>query len=767
MVFDSQTQTSALCALISRRLDGKKRVGFAVFDEDNRYLKAVEFVDNDHFSCTEAALLQVRPSRLYSFLPEAGDSKKMKNIALGCGIEFEQATKGTEFNHEDIQTDLPRLLKEDIKYHVALTEQEYAMRALGGAISHFRVLSNTALFSCISLSAYPINKFARLDKASFSALHIFPSPVEGVRAPTSILGLLNRCRTVIGTRKLTQWISQPLMDREAISTRHDMVQLFVEQCGILRKVQSALKFVPDFEKLCSKFHKTQLSMQGGATLSDAFQVYRSAKETSALIETLETVKEIETLEKDFVAPLRKAFEQFGSFRRLIETTVDLEEAEKGNYLINRSFDESFAELAKKKDELRLGLECEVKRINDKLNGGENQVKLVEVAQGTGWGLRVVKKHQPAIQKMDVKVLSIKKNEFLFTTSQLDQLATKLKDADASYEKAQTVLVEKCLKVASSYTPVMEDFAHLMASLDVLCAFAVVSTCSQTEYVRPTIDNDDAIRIHVGKHPLVVEAGKNFIPNHCEMRRENSRMQIITGPNMGGKSTYMRQVAITCLLNQIGMFVPAQEAVLPILSSIMCRVGASDMQLKGISTFMSEMIETACILRSCDRNALVIIDELGRGTSTEDGYGIAYAVAKHLAAEIQCFSLFATHFHELGELEQEQEGVVNTHASAMVCPNENKLTFMYEMKPGVADRSYGCYVAEIAKFPKVTIESAKRTAEHLEEASVHKRRGVEVYKPILEAFQCNRAEDFADKHLCGQPEAEARVFANKLCSIFGS
>eukprot|EP00397_Hematodinium_sp_SG-2012_P007923 GEMP01007974.1.p1 GENE.GEMP01007974.1~~GEMP01007974.1.p1 ORF type:complete len:777 (+),score=173.85 GEMP01007974.1:26-2332(+) len=766
MVFDTQTQTEAVCALISRRLDGKKRVGFAVFDEENRLLKAIDYVDNDHFSCTEAALLQVRPSTLYTFLPEPGDAKKIKNIALGCGIEYEHAIKGNDFNHIDVAMDLPRMLKDDVRNHVALTSQEYAMRALAGLMNRFRVLSKTTLFKRMSLLPYPVNQFARLDKAAFSALHILPRPEEGVRSPTSILGLLNRCRTAIGARKLTQWLTQPLMERAAISSRHDVVELLTDNSELLRKVQSAMRHVPDFEKLTAKFHKTHVGASGGASLDDAHCIFRAICASKGLLSVLETFDGVhkETLLRDVTGPLRKSLEQFVGFTQLIETSLDLEEAEKGNYLIDRSFDPSFAELAKTKDDLRAGLDAEVQRLNHTLGLGPNQVRLQEVAQGTNWALRVIKRHQNAVQKQDVRIISVKKNEFIFTTTKLDQLAQKLNVAGVAYEKAQAVLVETCLKVASSYTPVMENFGSLMASLDVLCAFAVVATGSQTGYVRP-IHGDDAILIRDGTHPLVVESGKNFIPNDVEMTRETSRMQIITGPNMGGKSTYMRQVAITCLLNQIGMFVPAKRAMLPIVSAIMCRVGASDMQLKGISTFMAEMIETACILRTCDRNALVIVDELGRGTSTEDGFGLAWSVAKHLAAESQCFTLFATHFHELGALQQDQPGVVNRHASAMVNPHDNKLTFMYEMKPGVADRSYGCYVAEIAKFPASTVESAKRTAEQLEERVASKKIRVDSCGPVLQAFQCSDAMEFAQKHLLGtRSEEDAAAMARRLCSI---
>merc|ERR1712078_95129 len=176
-----------------------------------------------------------------------------------------------------------------------------------------------------------------------------------------------------------------------------------------------------------------------------------------------------------------------------------------------------------------------------------------------------------------------------------------------------------------------------------------------------------------------------------MQKDASRLHIITGPNMGGKSTYIRSVALIALLNQIGSFVPCQSATLPVFDSVMCRVGASDMQLRGISTFMAEMLEAASILNTATERSLVIVDELGRGTSTSDGFGIAGAIARHLAETTRSFTLFATHFHELAGLEDMVAGVHNKHATASVDAASGQLTFLYALASGAADQSYGAHV----------------------------------------------------------------------------
>merc|ERR1719238_1808991 len=214
---------------------------------------------------------------------------------------------------------------------------------------------------------------------------------------------------------------------------------------------------------------------------------------------------------------------------------------------------------------------------------------------------------------------------------------------------------------------MERLADILGNLDALAALARVVLSAPCQFCRATTDPEcKTFNIKGAAHVLVVaNSEKSFVANDLSMERDTSRLHIITGPNMGGKSTYIRSVALIALLNQIGSFVPCQSATLPIFDSVMCRVGASDMQLRGISTFMAEMLEAACILNTATERTLVIIDELGRGTSTSDGFGLAWSIAQHLAQQTRCYCLFATHFHELAALEQEVPGVRNRHATAVV------------------------------------------------------------------------------------------------------
>lgn len=566
-----------------------------------------------------------------------------------------------------------------------------------------------------------------LDKAAFSALNVLPRPDESLRSNTSLLGFLNRCRSQIGQRRLRQWLTQPLTDAEKIARRHDIVEALVSAESLLRELEGQLRHAPDLEKIAARLHRTLTQSKAHkATLEDLVHLYQCVVGAEKMVQALQTYEGVhqEAVAQLMFERLRSILADFANLKGLVEQTVDLQQAEMRNYCISTAFDPSLKKLAQQRDVVRARME-EVKTDVDKklglaARGNEKPVSLSECPEGLA--LRVTKKHQQAVERFKgspaLKVLSIKKLEVMFTTVELEKLNKQLQQANDDYQKQTDQLVAKALKVAASYCSVVERLADALADFDVLAAFARVVVNAPCSFVRAKLDPScQDFNVEGASHILVVaNSEKSFVTNDLCMQKDTSRLHLITGPNMGGKSTYIRSIALISLLNQIGCFVPCRSAVLPIFDAVMCRVGASDMQLRGISTFMAEMLEASCILNTATERSLVIVDELGRGTSTSDGFGIAWAIARHLVEEKRCYSLFATHFHELAALESKAAGVRNRHATAAVDPASGRLTFLYALADGAADQSYGAHVAELAGFPQHVVEAARKRAEEFEAGS---------------------------------------------------
>ncbi|PBK98891.1 DNA mismatch repair protein [Armillaria gallica] len=718
--------------------DKVKSVGIAFADTSIRQLGVADFVDNDLFSNTESLIIQLSVKE--AILPTGTSSgntdrdldlNKLKAVLDRCGVVISER-KPSEFMAKNIADDLPRLLSKtpapaagsaDASVSIPQLSLPVAPSALSALIAYLSLLADPTNHEAYSIRTHDLSQYMKLDASALRALNLTEAPGNAgtTTRNTTLLGLLNKCKTAQGTRLLATWLKQPLVNLHEIRRRQNLVEIFVDDSNSRRSLQDDyMKVMPDLHRLSKRFQKSL------ASLEDVVRVYQVVLKLPGMIKTLNDVqtKEEHTslIDEAYLTALREHESNLSKYSEMVEQTLDLDQLDHHSYVIKPDFDPRLKEFADELSKLRDGLDEEHQSVGDDLNMELDKKLHLENSQVYGYCFRLTKNDAKGLSTKKYTELGTNKSGVYFTTKTLKSLAEDFKDISDKYTRTQSGLVKEVVNIASTYTPVLESLDNIIAHLDVILSFAHVSVNAPEPYVKPTVFEmgGGSLVLKDARHPcLEVQDDVHFIANDIEMIKGESEFQIITGPNMGGKSTYIRQTGVIALMAQTGCFVPCSEAKLPVFDSVLCRVGAGDSQLKGVSTFMAEMLETAIILRSATPNSLVIIDELGRGTSTYDGFGLAWAISEHIASKIHAFCLFATHFHELTALDQQISHVKNLHVVAHVAdtPDENQrrdITLLYKVEPGISDQSFGIHVAELANFPESVVKLARRKAEELED-----------------------------------------------------
>ncbi|KAL2014058.1 hypothetical protein VTN00DRAFT_1583 [Thermoascus crustaceus] len=727
-----------LAVKVSARANEARNVGVCFADASVRELGVSEFLDNDVYSNFESLVIQLGVKEC---LIQADGAKKdvelgkLRAIADSCGIAISERPVA-DFGTRDIEQDLTRLLRDERSAGtLPQTELKLAMGSAAALIKYLGVMSDPTNFGQYQLYQHDLSQYMKLDASALRALNLMPGPRDGSKN-MSLYGLLNHCKTPIGSRLLAQWLKQPLMDLAEIEKRQQLVEAFVMDTELRQTMQEEhLRAIPDLYRLAKRFQRSQ------ANLEDVVRVYQVAIRLPGFISTLENVMDEQyqtPLESEYTSKLRQLSDSLAKLEEMVETTVDLDALENHEFIIKPEFDDSLRIIRKKLDKLKYDMEVEHRRVGKDLNQEVDKKLFLENHRVHGWCFRLTRTEAGCIRnKREYQECSTQKNGVYFTTSTMQSLRREHDQLSSNYNRTQTGLVHEVVNVAASYCPVLEQLAGILAHLDVIVSFAHVSVHAPTAYVRPKMHprGTGNTILKEARHPCMeMQDDISFITNDVSLIRDESSFLIITGPNMGGKSTYIRQIGVIALMAQTGCFVPCTEAELTIFDCILARVGASDSQLKGVSTFMAEMLETANILKSATSESLIIIDELGRGTSTYDGFGLAWAISEHIITEIRCFGLFATHFHELTALaDRYPKSVKNLHVVAFIDgadkdkkensdaadsepPKKKKreVTLLYRVEPGVCDQSFGIHVAELVRFPEKVVNMARQKAEELED-----------------------------------------------------
>ena len=574
--------------------------------------------------------------------------------------------------------------------------------AINGLLNYLNQTQKTKLEHINTIQIYSTNKYMALDINARRNLEITERMRDKSKKGT-LLWVLDKTTTSMGGRNLRRWLNDPLIDIKEINERLDSVEELKNNVMLRGDVIQALKKVYDIERLIGKIS------YGNANARDMISLKNSVGQIPLIKRILSGTK------SNQLQKLYQNLDELKDIYELIDKAI-IEEppiSVKEGGIIKKGYNEEVDKLkTATTDGKKWIVELETK---EKKQTGIKNLK-IGFNKVFGYFIEITKSNLDMVPTRFIRKQTLTNAE-RYITEELKELENTILGAE---EKLITLeydlFVEIRIKIAKEIQRIQKA-AEIISNLDVLTSFATVA--EELNYTRPIVDNEGQINIKDGRHPVIEKmlGMGNFIENNTYLDKNEDRLSIITGPNMAGKSTYMRQVALITLMAQVGSFVPASYAKIGVVDKIFTRVGASDDLSMGQSTFMVEMMEVATILKEATSDSLIILDEIGRGTSTYDGLSIAWAVASYIADKEKCGAktLFATHYHELIELGNQQEGVKNY--SIAVKEKGEDIIFLRKIVEGGTDESYGIHVAKLAGVPSVVVKNANEILKSLERKNI--------------------------------------------------
>ncbi|QSG12933.1 Mismatch repair ATPase (MutS family) [Halapricum desulfuricans] len=578
-------------------------------------------------------------------------------------------------------------------------EAAAAVRAAGAVLSYVEETGQGVLASITRLQAHGDGDHVELDATTQRNLELTET-MQGDRSG-SLFETIDHTVTSAGGRLLKSWLQRPRRDRAELQRRQSAVAALAEAALARDRLREVLGDAYDLERLASK------AASGSADARDLV----AARETLSLLPTVrEIVADTDRLADSTLGDVldRADLDRARELRETLEAA--LVEEPPGTVtqggLIREGFDEQLDELIERNEAIEAWLDELPKR--EKRRHGITHLS-VDRNKTDGYYIQVGKSETDAVPDSYEQIKTLKNSE-RYTIDELEEQERELLRIEEQRHDLERRLFEEIREAVAAHAELLQDVGRALAAVD---AFAGLATHAvRADWTRPELTDDDEISIAAGRHP-VVERTTEFVPNDVRMDRDR-RFLVVTGPNMSGKSTYMRQTALITLLAQVGSFVPARQARIGLVDGIYTRVGALDELAQGRSTFMVEMQELSNILHSASDESLVILDEVGRGTATFDGISIAWAATEYLVNEVGAKTLFATHYHELTELGDQLDPVRNVHVAVDGDPDSDgeEVTFLRTVREGPADRSYGVHVADLAGVPQPVVERSREVLDRL-------------------------------------------------------
>ena len=565
-------------------------------------------------------------------------------------------------------------------------------------LDYIEKTQNKDISSLKDFEVYFKDKFVYMTNYSIRNLEVTQNMANGSKKG-SLLSIVDKTSTAAGSRKLKNWLENPLLDINEIKKRQEIVGDFVKHYFEKSDVKTSLKEVYDLERISTKVSYNIVS----------------PKELLNLKKTLKQIPQIKNILKGFDS------------EKLVDIANNIDELEDLHDFLEKTIHEEAGQTVKDGNVIKLGFNEELDSYKNASKNGNKVLLEIEEREKNRTGIKNLKVgynkifgyfieiSKVGLKSVDPTELGYHRKQTLsncerFISEELKQVEEHIVNSKTKIEELELQLFQDVKIKIHEYIPRLQRVANTLSDIDVFVSLSDVA--EEYGYVKPDFNDNNVIDIVDGRHPIVERnvSADSYISNDCKVEKDENIL-LITGPNMSGKSTYMRQLALIVILAQIGSFVPASSASLPIFDKIFTRIGASDDLAGGKSTFMVEMIEAKNALVESTANSLLIFDEIGRGTSTYDGIALAQSILEYINNTIKCKTLFSTHYHELTKLENITEGIKNIHVSAK--EDHGKLIFLYKINEGPIEKSYGIHVAQLAHLPNDVINGANKILKELE------------------------------------------------------